>query len=276
VNDIAPGKNAAMLTLANGEVINLSDAKNGILALEQQINIRKTGDGQVIYSAGISSEALVYNTMNTPRAGKYTLTLADGTIATLDAESSITYPVAFGKKERRVKMTGQVYFQVVHNADQPFRVDVKDQMIEDLGTEFNINAYDDEAIMKTTLIEGSARVIYHGSSALLSPGQQAAIHRGAEKISVNKVDTEEATAWKNGYFLFNNEPLESVMRKISRWYDVDVVYPSVAPIGESYLGSITRYSNVSKVLQMLEITGDVKFRIEGKKIIVVKKSNTDK
>jgi transmembrane sensor len=283
VQDIKPGGNKAYLTLSNGKRVVLTDVKNGALAKEQETNIRKTADGQVVYYGGVSGDVLIYNTMTTPRGGKYGLTLADGTVVTLDAASSITYPVAFDGKQRKVRITGQVYFEVAHNAAKPFRVEAKGKVVEVLGTEFNMNAYDDEPVIKTTLLKGSVMVSSFGGDdagsrdeVVLKPGEQAVSRAGDGLIRVTKVDTEEATAWKNGYFLFTNEPLESVMRKVSRWYDVDIVYPKGTPVPESYLGSITRYGNVSKVLQMLEITGDVKFRIEGKKIIVTKKSNTDK
>lgn len=276
LNDLKPGKNTATLTFADGTSIDLGKAAKGELKNEQHASVRKTADGELVYARGKGAENVGYHILSTPRAGKFTLTLADGTVAILDAASSIRYPVAFIGGERRVSITGQVYFKVFHNELMPFRIDVQGQTVEDLGTEFNINAYTEEQVVRTTLIEGAARVLKGGRSVMLKPGQQASVRPDEDKIMVRNVDTEEATAWKNGYFLFDNEPLESVMRKISRWYDVDIVYSSGGPVPESYLGSITRYGNVSKVLQMLEATGDVRFRVDGRKIIVTKKSTPAK
>jgi len=283
-HDIAPGSNKAILTLANGKTIILTGAKNGQLAIQGNMAVTKKADGEVAYSKQSDPDSyrnenpirqkadeIEYNTMTTPRGGKYDLTLADGTKVWLDAASSITYPVAFTGHDRSVQITGQVYFEVTHNAAKPFSVSVNGETVEVLGTHFNINAYGDEPVMKTTLLEGSIKVSKNGKTALLKPGQQSIIQSNSNSITVRDVDTEEATAWKNGYFLFDNESLESVMRKVSRWYDVDIQYPADQKVKETYGGSITRYSNVSKVLDMLEITGHVKFEIEGKKIIVQNK-----
>ncbi|TWI97537.1 FecR family protein [Mucilaginibacter frigoritolerans] len=281
VNDVAPGGNKAILTLANGEKIYINDAKKGVITHQAGIKITKNKKGQIIYQAshtnnavGISNDntlVMAYNTLSTPRGGQSSVTLSDGTVAYLDAGSSIKFPVLFSGNERRVAITGQVYFDVVHNAAKPFKVDVKGQTIEDIGTSFNINAYDDEPVIKTTLLSGSIKISKGSKSATLVPGQQAITLLSMDAIHVKDVDTEEAKAWKEGYFLFNNEKLESVMRKISRWYDVDVVYPEGQKLDVEYWGSITRYGNVSKVLNMLQITGDVKFRVDGKRIIVSKK-----
>jgi len=273
VQDVKPGGNKAILTLANGQKISLTDARNGNIAQQSGAQINKTNNGQVVYSTvkNADQDAVpTYNMLATPRGGQYRLTLADGTVAYLDAASSIKYPVAFNGAERKVEITGQVYFEVVHNAGKPFRVAVKGQVIEDIGTHFNINAYDDEPVIKTTLIEGSVKVSATNQTALLKPGQQA-ITSANGKIKVINTDTEEAIAWKNGYFLFNDEPLESVMRKVSRWYDVDIEYPQGQKINEVYGGSADRYANVSQVLKVLEVTGDVRFKVEGKKILVLKK-----
>jgi ferric-dicitrate binding protein FerR (iron transport regulator) len=281
INDVAPGSNKAVLTLANGEKIYINDAKKGVITHQAGLKVTKNQYGQIAYlvnhsgdaekAPGENSAEISYNTLSTPRGGQSSVTLSDGTVAYLDAGSSIKFPVLFHGIERRVAITGQVYFDVVHNAAKPFRVDVKGQTIEDIGTSFNINAYDDEPVIKTTLLSGSIKISKGNKSATLLPGQQAVTLLSMDAIHVKDVDTEEAKAWKEGYFLFNNEKLESVMRKISRWYDVDVVYPEGQKLDVEYWGSITRYGNVSKVLNMLQITGDVKFRVDGKKIIVSKK-----
>jgi transmembrane sensor len=274
IQDIAPGGNKAILTLADGLKVQLTDARNGLVARQGGVVVTKQSDGQLSYSndaTGLSNEAQLFNTVETPRGGKYKLTLADGTIAILDAASSIHYPVAFNGRERRVEITGQVYFEVVHNADKPFKVSVKGQIVEDLGTKFNINAYDDEPVIRTTLVEGSIGLTRASHTVILKPGQQAINTTSDAAIKVVVADMEEAVAWKNDYFLFNNEPIESVMRKIARWYDVDIQYQNGQKIKESYLGGLTRYANVSQVLKMLEITGDVRFEIKGKTIRIFPK-----
>lgn len=274
VHDVAPGGNKAILTLANGEKVQLNGTQNGFVANQGGVTIAKQADGELSYTGDPAATASVelFNTVQTPRGGKYKLVLADGTIAILDAASSIRYPVAFKGNERSVQVTGQVYFEVVHDERKPFKVSVKGQVVEDLGTIFNINAYDDEPVIKTTLVEGSIGLRTSSRYVILKPGQQAVNSAGSPVTKVVDVDVEEALAWKNDNFLFNNEPLESVMRKISRWYDVDIQYQKGFNLKESYLGSLTRYSNVSQVLKVLEITGEVRFEIAGKTIRVLPKT----
>jgi transmembrane sensor len=273
--DIAPGGNKAILTLANGEKVQLTGAKNGLVATQGGVAIAKQSDGLIRYSSNQKEQTAekpqMFNTIETPRGGKYKLTLADGTIAILDAASSIHYPVAFNSNERNVEITGQVYFEVVHNTAKPFKVRVKGQVIEDLGTKFNINAYDDESVIRTTLVEGSISLTRSSHTTILKQGQQAINTVTSAATNVVVADMEEAIAWKNDYFVFNNEPLESVMRKISRWYDVDIQYQNGQKINESYIGGLTRYANVSQVLKMLEITGDVRFEIRDKAIMIFPK-----
>jgi ferric-dicitrate binding protein FerR (iron transport regulator) len=166
-----------------------------------------------------------------------------------------------------VEVTGQAYFKVTHNTHQPFSVMVKGQTIEDLGTEFNINAYDNEPFVSTTLLEGSIRLDYLKERKVLRPGQQARTRTGIKGIGISVADTEEVTAWKNGYFRFNDEELESVMRKIARWYNVEVTYKE--PItGAAFSGKISRYKNIGQVLKVLSATQAVHFKIEGRRIMV--------
>jgi transmembrane sensor len=269
--DILPGTNQATLTLANGQKIILSKGLNGRIATQGNMVIQVNNGNAISYIAAtnVSNGPVAYNTISTVRGQEspYPLVLADGTKVWLNAASSITYPVAFNGKDRSVKITGEAYFEVSHNAAQPFRVMVKGQTIEDIGTAFNVNAYDDEPEMRTTLISGSIKI----GNKILRPGQAAVIKAGSDQIEIREADTEQAMAWKNGYFLFDNENLESIMRKVSRWYNVDIEYPQGQRITETFGGSITRYSNVSKVLNMLEITGDYQFRVDGRKIIISKK-----
>lgn len=278
--DILPGGNKAVLTLANGKKISLTDASTGAVAQQANMQISKTANGKIVYlvnnaaSSLASSKAigLAYNTVETPRGGQTSITLSDGTIAYLDAASSIKFPVQFKGSERKVFVTGQVYFEVVHNDQKPFRVMVKDQTIEDIGTHFNVNAYDDEPNLKITLAEGKVSVKSKDQFKILRPGQAAITSYSNPRMIVAEADVEETLAWKNGLFIFNEETLQSEMREISRWYNVEFVYPAGQMIAGGFGGSVTRFGNISEVLKMLEITGDYRFQIDGKKIIVTKKN----
>lgn len=272
-HDVAPGGNKAVLTLGDNSVIVLDNAKNGTLTKQGGTNIVKLEDGQLAYSpssGGGQGEAL-YNTVSTPRGGQYQLTLADGSKVWLNAASSLRFPTAFPGKERKVEITGEAYFEIAKDASRPFRVNVAGkQEVEVLGTHFNINAYSDEATINTTLLEGKVKVsaLATHDSRLLSPGQQAQMDSDQQLATSNQVDLEKVMAWKNGKFSFGEAmDIESVMRQVSRWYDVEVEYQGKVKgfVG----GSISRNVNASQVLQMLELTGVVKFKIENKKVIVM-------
>lgn len=267
---ILPGGSKAILTLANGKQIILTQAKNGRLLTEANTEINKTADGSVLYKAiktGHHDIRAEYNTLSTPRSGQYHLTLADGTGVWLNAASSIKYPVAFTGAYREVEISGEAYFEVAHNPARPFRVKSNAQVVEVLGTHFNINAYSDEMAVKTTLLEGSVKVTpnNNGTSKLLKPGQQAALSGSA--LSVESANVEEATAWKNGYFRFNNEKIRNIMRQLSRWYDIDVQYDGDVT-DEGFYGTISRYKNIGEVLEMIQQTKGVHFTIEGRRITV--------
>lgn len=273
-HDIAPGHNQATLTLANGQKIILTKGLSGKLAQQGHTNIAVNANAIAYTVTQTGERQITYNTMTTARGEQspYPLVLADGTKVWLDAASSVTFPTAFNGKERKVTITGEAYFEVAHNAARPFKVEVRGQTIEDIGTAFNVNAYADEPVIKTTLVSGSVRIITKLSSAVLKPNQVAITSADEKLIKIKDVDIEEAMAWKNGYFLFDHESLQSIMRKISRWYDVDVIYqPGQQFTGEGYLGSMTRYTNVSQVLSVLETAGHIKFTINGKQITVTKK-----
>lgn len=267
---ILPGSDKAVLILGNGKQIILSEANTGKLAEQGQTAIRKTADGEITYHAPIKegSQELIINTIATPRGGKYSLILADGTKVWLNSASSLKFPASFNGDRREVQLSGEGYFEVAHDVAKPFIVLSVGQSIEVVGTHFNVNAYADEPQIQTTLLEGSVKVISHDQVKTLKPGQQSRLTTGGEQIDIHEVNTEDVVAWINGYFLFQNENIQSVMRKISRWYDVEVEFAKGQQFSEQYGGSITRYSDVSKVLRMLEITGQVKFRIEGRRIIV--------
>lgn len=264
---ILPGSNKAILTLANGKNIVLTDARAGDLAQQGDAAISKSKDGEISYHNVNGSSAPVYNTLATPRGGMYRLVLSDGTLVILNAASSILYPTVFTGKERSVSVHGEVYFEVKHNAAMPFKVRSGGQTIEVLGTHFNVNAYDEVNHIKTTLLQGAVRVSSRGISKYLAPGEQSDVSRN--EIKVMKVAAEDAIAWKNGLFTFEDESLENIMQNISRWYDVEVSYQDVdrsMPFG----GGVSRFEDVSKVLEKLELTGKVHFKIQGRRILVTK------
>jgi len=268
--DVPPGSNKAILTLSNGQQIVLDSAAKGDLAQQGSARVIKTDSGQIAYHA--SSEkptAVLYNTLATPRGGQYQLTLPDGTKVWLNAASSIRYPVFFTGTERKVEITGEAYFEVTKNASKPFKVMVKgNQEIDVLGTSFDVNSYPDEREIKTTLLEGSVKA----QGTILKPGQQAAWSAGQPVKIQNDADLEEAVAWKNGKFIFTGNDLGSVMRQISRWYDVDVDYKGDFK-GDEFVGVISRFKNVSEILHMLEQTRTVKFSVEGRKITALPYKN---
>ncbi|GEP96112.1 FecR family protein [Chitinophaga cymbidii] len=266
VNDAPPGGSKATLTLADGSVVTLDSAGNQVL---QQGNtaVRQQG-GQLSYDAQGDASTISYNTLRTPRGGQFQVKLPDGTKVWLNAASSISYPTAFQGRERMVQVTGEAYFEVTKDAAMPFRVKVNElATIEVLGTNFNINAYEDEAAIYTTLLEGAVRVRKGTQSATLRPGQQAQIDAGIKVVK--DADIEKAVAWKNGVFDFRNARLKDVMRELARWYDITVVYQGNVPERE-FWGKMGRNLTLSQVLKGIEGTG-VNFEIQdnGKKLVVL-------
>lgn len=267
VTDIIPGGNKAVLTLADGSVVVLDNAQNGTLSQQGNTKVLKLDDGQLAYNTSGNTTEVLYNTISTPRGGQYRMTLSDGSKVWLNAASSIKFPVAFVGSERKVEMTGEAYFEVANNTAMPFKVNVAGkQEVEVLGTHFNINAYSDEATINTTLLEGKVKVSMPGvSNVTLKPGQQTVVTNDI-KLNTN-IDMEEIMAWKNGKFVFQGLDIQSVMRQVSKWYNVDVEYKG--PITkEEFVGIISRNVNVSEIIRMLEQTGAVKLEVEGSKIIV--------
>ncbi len=260
-NDILPGGNRATLTLADGRKIDLGKAMNGELADQSGIKVTKTADGQLVYSItdqGTGSPALTYNTIETPYSGQYQVNLPDGSRVWLNSASSLRYPVRFTGNERKVEITGEAYFEVAPNSKMPFRVKNTHQTVEVLGTHFNVMSYTNEGTINTTLVEGSVRIITNKGNKLLIPGQQA--RNGNNGIDVITVDIEEVTAWKNGFFIFKSEDVHSILRQISRWYDVEIeIHGDIS--GKTFGGRISRSRNVSEVLEVLESTGSLKFKI---------------
>lgn len=266
--DVAPGGNRAILTLADGTQIPLDSAGAGQLARQGNTTIIKLDSGRLAYHAATGATATVlYNTISTPRGGQFHITLPDGTQVWLNASSSLRYPTAFTGQERRVDLSGEAYFEVAKNAGRPFRIGSEEMEVEVLGTHFNIMAYDDEDILRTTLLEGAVKVTRNGSSRLLQPGQQARVHRSDGSLDVlPDANTEEAVAWKNGFIQFEGQDIKAAMRMLSRWYNVEVDYRGAVPA--HFRGIIPRNVPLSQVLKMMELTGEAHFSIEGNRIIV--------
>lgn len=272
VNDVKPpASNRATITLANGKIVYLDSVNNGTLAQQGNVSLQKIGDGQVVYNAAQQAQGeMQYNVLSNPRGSKViAMTLSDGSKFWLNAGSSVTYPVAFAGNERKVTMTGEAYFEVAHNAAMPFKLSKGNMEVTVLGTHFNVNAYEDEKDIKVTLLEGSVRMsIVNSQWSILKPGEQG-ITADDGKLKVEKgVDVDAVMAWKNGYFSFSHTDLQAVMRQVARWYDVEIVYEGATPV-MTFSGEIDRDNNASQVLKILE-ESKVKFRIEGKKIVVMK------
>ena len=267
--DVSPGGNKAKLTLANGSVITLDEADNGQLARQKNSVVNKAKDGEVVYQVNNQQAVagvMEFNTITTPRGGQYAVVLPDGSKVWLNAASSLKFPVAFTGAERNVELTGEAYFEVAKNKQKPFKLTVNGATVEVLGTHFNVMAYHDESKMRTTLLEGAVKISKKDKSGLLKPGQQADIDK-QNNIRIAEADTEQAMAWKNGYFKFGRDNIQTIMRQLSRWYDIDVVYEGGIPADE-FVGKIRRSANVSEVLRVLELN-NIHFKITGKKIIVI-------
>lgn len=262
--DIMPGSNLATLTLDNGQQIAL-DNEGADTTINNQVKLLRK-DGQLVYSNDTATKQLVYNTLTVPRKGEYKLVLPDGTNVWLNAESSIRYPVAFVGNERKVFVTGETYFEVAKDKSKPFRVVANDIVLEDLGTQFNVNAYTNEPYFTATLVEGSVKVTAGSKQDILKPGQQAQISSNDFKLV--PANTDEVTAWKNDQFKFSGTSLDEIMRQVERWYDADVVFKDSVNLHLN--ATIERNVPVSKLLHVLEETGQVHFKIEDNKIIVMK------
>jgi len=259
-DDKEPGKTGAILTLSNGSKIVLDSVGNGLLTNQNNTTVSKKNGG-LVYKAGSDAQT-VYNTMTTPRARQYNLELSDGTKVWLNASSSITFPTSFATNERKVILTGEAYFEVAKDKARPFRVSVNDMQINVLGTHFNVNAYDDEAAVNTTLLEGSVLLTEKGKKVLLKPGQQAQKQKSGAIIVNDNVNLDEVMGWKNGVFYFDNASIQTVLRQLSRWYDVDVVFEKGVPT-RTFEGEIQRNLQLSQVLKILE-KNKVHFKIDGK------------
>ena len=267
--DRPPGTNNAILTLADGSTITLDSAANGGLAHQGSTKIVKR-NGEISYTPtgeGSAGAVPLLNTIATARGNQYTLVLSDGSKVWLNAASSIRFPTSFTGKDRKVSITGEAYFEIRPDPKRPFTVAVNGGEIGVLGTHFNVNAYSDESVVRTTLLEGAVVVRKAGALQKLSPGQQA-VYAPAGEITLNKdVDTGLETAWKDGFFWFNNTDIHTLMRQVSRWYDVEVVFDAKVS-DDGFSGKVSRNVPLSKLLNVLE-QYDIHFKIEGKKITVL-------
>ncbi|OJY97941.1 MAG: hypothetical protein BGP13_09755 [Sphingobacteriales bacterium 40-81] len=267
-NDVQPGGNKATLTLGNGTVIVLDSMKNGLLADQEAATILKVADGQLAYDAVDNTTGVMqYNILTTPNGGQYKINLPDGSRVFLNASSSIRFPVSFRGNVRKVEITGEAWFEVAKNASMPFIVVVdKKTEIEVLGTQFNVNAYANENAVVTTLVEGSIKIMQGSAEKKLQPGQQAVVDKEGDIRLVSDVDTESATAWVNGMFVFDNTPVESIMRQVERWYNVTTIYKGKIETG--FTARISRNVPFSKLMELLEKTGEVRFSVNENTITV--------
>lgn len=265
-NDVAPGKAGATLTLSNGRVISLNDAKNGVV---MGSNAMTYDDGSVVsaQSSALPVEALTV-TASTARGQTYTFTLSDGTKVWLNAASKLVFPASFSAAaERRVELQGEGYFEVTKDRKHPFIVNTKRQEVEVLGTHFNVNAYEEAPASITTLLEGAVRIKAASAQEVLKPNEQGLVS-ATGAILIERAKTRENLAWKNGYFRFYQESITDIMTKLSRWYNIEVHYEEVSK--EKFSGNISMSKNISEVLDMLSYSGAVKFKIEGRRVTVMK------
>ena len=265
---IIPGRQAASLTLANGKKIFLSDQQAGKVAQEADVKITKTRNGELIYEIiGSNDQASGFNTLATTNGETYRVKLPDGSMVWLNAASSLKYPVSFKNSSQRVvQLSGEAYFEIAKDRKHPFIVKSRGQQVEVLGTHFNINSYHDEPSVTTTLLEGSVRLKpERGAAKVLMPGQLAELT--GDGLKVLKADVRSVTAWKDGYFRFRNESLQSVMRKISRWYNVEVSFQNGLP-EDTYSGAVTRHGDIRQVLDIMQGSNNIHFTIKERRIIV--------
>lgn len=267
-----PDSKKAILTLADGSVIELNAINNGAIAQQGNSTVHKKRNGELEYTlSGQSATATGYNTLHTPRGGEYRIVLDDGTRIWLNSASTLTFPVHFNGEERRLQLSGEGYFEVApavltSGHKKPFIVSVDNMQVQAVGTSFNISAYKEDKTTQTTVVEGLVKVSRHNGDHLLSPGKKLVTHDST--AIVEDADINQDTAWKNGEFVFHNTSLQMVMNDLARWYDMEVEYEKPVP-SLHFSGEIERESDISKVLQMLQFTGGVKFSVTGRVIKVL-------
>lgn len=267
---IKPGSNKAILVLANSRSIALDSSKLGTIASQRNTSIIKNQNQVLQYKANTliaQNSQQEFNTLITPRGGQYELQLSDGTKVWLNADSRLRFPVSFTGTERVVELTGEAYFEVAKNKHVPFKVMTGTKTVEVLGTHFDVNAYPND-IYQTTLLEGSVKLsVQKGASTRLRPCEQGVLD-GQGGFNVREADTASVVAWKNGIFLFRNESITDIMKQVARWYDVDIAYKgSVSNIKLG--GTVSRYENISNLLNTMELTGSIHFKLQGRRVIVM-------
>ena len=273
---IVPGTNKAYLTLANGTNIVLDDAKNGALANQSDVKVTKTGNGVVVYEFNKPTRDQTENTLpeintiTTPRGGQYQVVLGDGSHVWLNAASSIRFPQAFNGPQRLVEISGEAYFEVAKDKSHPFIVQANGTKVQVYGTHFNINAYPDDNNVTTTLLEGSVQISNNGQQVMLVPGEQGVSIKSGGAIKVSKADLQQAIAWKNGYFIFHDLSIVEVMKQVSRWYDVDIEYQDENVKNNEFGGAISRYKSITELLDNMQLTRSIHYKIEGRRVIIMK------
>jgi transmembrane sensor len=265
-----PGGNRAILTMDNGEEVDLNEKPVGYISRQAGSNIYKSSAGKLSYAQNTipAGGKAKYNTLSTPRAGQYQVELPDGTRVWLNAESRLRYPTSFSDQERKVELTGEAYFEVAHNRKMPFKVLTANQEITVLGTHFNIKGYHDESSISTTLLQGSVSVMNQlsGKTNLLIPGKQSTILKTNGNIEVRSIAVDQVMAWKNGYFIFENQDIRTIMKLISRWYDVDVSYQHTGDVRLG--GTFSKSSDLPALLKSFELISDLRFDIRGRRVTV--------
>jgi transmembrane sensor len=265
---IKPGTNTAQLTLSDGSVVDLNDAKDGVISTTDQAKISRNSGGSISYATNSSAPENATNTITVPAGGNYKVILPDGTSVWLNSVSTLNYPLTFKGKNRIVTLQGEGYFEVSKNPEKPFVVQVDAMTVTVLGTHFNINAYKEHTGIQTTLSEGSVRLSQASKSVTLVPGEQGSVDRQSALMTVAKVNTNKVMGWKNGYFMFQDDNIENIMEQIARWYDVDVEYRG--DLSNKLFGGIySRNKDINELLKGLELTGLVHFKIVGRRVIVM-------
>jgi transmembrane sensor len=266
--EIQPGGNKATLTLSNGSVIDLVSAPNGIIKGDNGTIINKSKEGEILYNENAANNSIASdNILTTPKGGQYKVQLPDGSNVWLNAASSLKYPTAFTSSERIVELKGEGYFEIAKDKTKPFKVQLADSsQVKVLGTHFNIMAYENEKAKEVTLLEGSVEITKGNEEQNLVPGQQGRII-SSKIILVNSADTDQVTGWKNGQFIFHDAEIQSIMRQVARWYDVDIKYETTNT--QHFNATISRKEPVLRLLHILEETGQIHFKTENKVIYVL-------
>jgi hypothetical protein len=271
--DIHPGSNKAVLTLAGGQRIVLDSAQTGVMDTQGSTRVVSLGNGDLAYEGGGGAAGKpgnpLYNNITTPMGGQYRVKLSDSTTVWLNANSSLDFPAAFTGSERRVRVRGEAYFEVAGNARRPFIVEVGDLQIRVLGTSFDVAAYANEPVVKTTLAEGAVQLSTHGKRYTLRPGEQAHLNKSTGEVGIAAANLKEVLAWKKGLFYFDNTGIREIMREVARWYNASVVYETTNTDHMLFSGVVSRYSDVDALLKRLELTSAVHFKVQGNRIVVM-------